>query len=116
MKFDIRAELFFLLGTLLFMGSLFYFSGVLNRMLKLIAKPRFLSFLPVLGGIFLLFAGFIHFYKILFVYPRLKVAGFELFDIIVSLFRLNLFENIFFLIAGFFAFVSSFIYLYWVSR
>ncbi len=116
MKFDIRAEILFFIGTLLFMFSLFYFSGILSRMLSLLRKPKFLSSFPLIGSLLLFFASLIHFYKIVFVYPKLKVAGFELFDILIYSFKLTLIENSLFLISGIFAFLATSIYLYWVSR
>jgi|GEM_PF-2120451 len=116
MKFDIRAEILFFIGTILFMISLFYFSGVLSRMLTLLRKPKFLSSFPLIGAFFLLFASLIHFYKIIFVYPRLKVAGFELFDILINSFKLTFVENLLFLLSAIFAFFATSIYLYWVSK
>ncbi|MEN3043861.1 MAG: hypothetical protein ABDH37_01400 [Candidatus Hydrothermales bacterium] len=116
MKFDIRAEILFFIGTLLFVFSLFYFSGILSRMLMLLRKPKFLTVFPLIGAFFLLLASIIHFYKIVFVYPRLKVAGFELFEIILNSFQLSFFENLFFLLGSLFSFLATSIYLYWVSR
>ncbi|MEO0271372.1 MAG: hypothetical protein ABIM98_07820 [candidate division WOR-3 bacterium] len=116
MKFDLRAELLFFAGTILFMFSLFYFSGILSRMLSILRKPRFLTLFPMFGAISLLFASLIHFYKIIFVYPRLKVAGFELFEILLNSFQLTFLENLLFLISAFFSFFATSIYLYWVSR
>ncbi|MEN3046711.1 MAG: hypothetical protein ABDH49_07005 [Candidatus Hydrothermales bacterium] len=116
MRFDIKAEILFFVGTILFMFSLFYFSSILSRMLTLLKKPKFLSIFPLIGAFFLFLVSLIHFYKIIFVYPRLKVAGFELFEIILSSFQLSFFENLFFLIGAFFSFLATSIYLYWVSK
>ncbi len=116
MKFDIRVELLFFIGTILFMVSLFYLSFILSRMLSLLRKPKFLSSFPMIGALFLLFASLIHFYKIIFVYPRLKVAGFELFDILLNSFKLTFIENLLFLLGAFFSFLATGVYLYWVSK
>jgi len=116
MRFDFRAEFLFFLGTLFFTFSLFHLSGVLSSMLELLKKPKFLSSFPLISSAFLLLAAIIHFYKLIFVYPKLSVAGFELFDILYFSFKVTFLENALFLLSGIFAFLSAFIYLYWVSR
>lgn len=114
MRFDIRAELLFFISVIFFVFVLFYYTRILNRLLKLIGKPRFLSFLPFLSGILFLLVAVFHGVKMLYIYPLLAVSGLNLYNLLLLSFKITFLENLLFLIAGFFVFLTSIIYFAWL--
>jgi len=116
MRFDIRAELMFFVAVIFFIFVLFYYGKILNRLLKLIGKPLFLSVLPFLSGIIFLIVALFHGIKILYIYPSLSVAGLNLYNLLLFSFRITFLENLLLLLAGFFVFLTSIIYTKWITR
>ncbi|MEO0240923.1 MAG: hypothetical protein ABIM49_02580 [candidate division WOR-3 bacterium] len=114
MRFDIRAELLFFVSVIFFIFVLFYYTRILNRLLKLLRKPRFLSLLPLFSGILFLFVAIFHGIKMLYIYPLLAVSGLNLYKLLLFSFKITFLENLFFLIAGFFVFLTSIIYFAWL--
>ncbi len=116
MRFDLRAEIIFFVSILLFVFALFYYTRILTRLLKLIGKPRFVSSFPVIAGLLFLIILIVHGIKMIYIYPRLAIAGLDLYNLLVLSFKINFLENLLFLIAGFFTFLTSVIYVTWISR
>ncbi len=114
MRFDIRAEALFFISIIFFIFVLFYYTRILNRLLQLIGKPRFLSFLPIFSGILFLLVAVFHGIKMLYLYPLLAVSGLNLYNLLLLSFKITFFENSLFLIAGFFVFLTSIIYFAWL--
>ncbi len=114
MRFDIRSELLFFIAVIFFVFVLFYYTRILNRLLKLIGKPRFLSLMPLFSGILFLLVAVFHGIKMLYVYPLLAVSGLNLYNLLLLSFKITFIENLLFLIAGFFVFLASIIYFAWL--
>lgn len=116
MRFDLRAEIIFFIAILLFVFILIYYARILSRLLKLTRKPGFLSFFPLLSALLFLFVLIVHGIKMIYLYPRLAIAGLNLYNLLLISFKLNFIENFLFLIAGFFTFLTSVTYVTWISR
>jgi hypothetical protein len=116
MRFDIRAELMFFVSVLFFIFVLFYYGKILNKLLKLIGRPLSLSIFPFISGIIFLIVALLHGIKILYIYPSLAVAGLNLYNLLLFSFKITFLENLLLLLAGFFVFLTSIIYVKWITR
>lgn len=116
MRFDLRAELIFFLAILLLVFILIYYARILSRLLKLTRKPNFLSVFPILSAFLFLVVLVVHGIKMIYLYPHLAIAGLNLYNLLLLSFKLNFLENLLFLIAGFFTFITSVTYVTWISR
>lgn len=116
MRFDIRAELMFFVSVIFFIFVLFYYGKILSKLLKLIGKPLFLSVFPFISGIIFLIVALLHGIKILYIYPSLAVAGLNLYNLLLFSFKMTFLENILLLLAGFFVFLTSIVYVKWITK